>query len=58
MVAVLNVEFRTVQFDLQVLEAVRGCDRLELEDLAARLNTSRWTVAGAISRLGKRGFFS
>ncbi|MEM9543612.1 MAG: VWA domain-containing protein [Cyanobacteria bacterium P01_E01_bin.42] len=58
MVAVLNLEFRTVQFDRQVLEAVRVCDLVELEDLAAKLETSRWTVAGAIARLGKRGFLS
>lgn len=58
MVSVLNVEFRTVQFDRQVLELVEQCDRIELDDLAAQLESSRWTVAGAISRLGKRGFLS
>ncbi|MEA5471887.1 vWA domain-containing protein [Spirulina sp. 06S082] len=58
MVAVLNVEFRTIQFDRRVLEVIQGCDRIELDDLAGQLETSRLTVAGAISRLGKRGFLA
>jgi hypothetical protein len=58
MVSVLNVEFRSVQFDRQVLEVVKERDRIELDELATQLETSRWTVAGAISRLGKRGFLS
>lgn len=55
-VSVLTSEFRDLEFDRKVLDAVQHLGSLDISATADTLGCSRVQVAGAIARLGKRGF--
>jgi hypothetical protein len=52
---ILATEFRHLDFDRRVLAERQASPALPLGELAARLESSRPAVSGAISRLGARG---
>jgi hypothetical protein len=53
---ILQEEFSNLDFDRQVLQTVQKSDNLEIQVIADALNSPRLPVAGALARLGKRGF--
>ncbi len=55
-VSVLKGEFRDLEFDRKVLDAVQHLGSLDVSATADALGCPRLQVAGAIARLGKRGF--
>lgn len=55
-VSVLTREFRDLEFDRKVLDTVQHRGSLDVNATAEALLCSRLQVAGAIARLGKRGF--
>ena len=55
-IEVLDAEFRDVEFDRRVLEAVRRLERIDVGAAADAEGCSRLEAASSIARLGKRGF--
>ncbi|BAZ67672.1 MAG: VWA domain-containing protein [Pelatocladus maniniholoensis HA4357-MV3] len=56
-VGVLQNEFSNLEFDQKILETVQQIGHLDSSKTAEILDMPRLPVAGAIARLGKRGFF-
>ena len=56
MVAILGEEFRDLEFDGEVLAAAQTLQNLDSGEIAESMRCPRLQVAGAIARLGKRGF--
>ena len=52
----LDAEFRSLQFDRQVLESSRQLASFDAGEISERLSCSRLQAAAAIARLGRRGF--
>jgi hypothetical protein len=52
----LDAEFRTLQFDRQVLELSARQASLDAGEIGERLGCSRSQAAAAVARLGRRGF--
>jgi hypothetical protein len=52
----LDAEFRSLQFDRQVLEFSARLQSLDAGELGERLGCSRLQAAAAVARLGRRGF--
>ena len=52
----LDAEFRSLQFDRQVLECAQRLASLDAGELGQHLGCSRPQAAAAIARLGRRGF--
>jgi Mg-chelatase subunit ChlD len=55
-VSVLTSEFRDLEFDGKVLDAVQRIGNVDVSAIADTLGCPRLSVASAIARLGKRGF--
>jgi hypothetical protein len=54
---ILRAELGELSSDAEVLEAGLSSGSLDAEELSGRLSRPRLTVAKAIARLGKRGFW-
>jgi hypothetical protein len=52
----LDAEFRSLQFDRQVLEFSARLQSLDVGEIGERLGCSRLQAAAAVARLGRRGF--
>jgi hypothetical protein len=57
-VNLLKLEFSDLAFDGQVLTTLTKMNKLDLNELARRLESPRFPVATAVTRLGKRGFLT